>query len=171
MDIASIFEVSSVWDLFLRGTLIFLGLTVFVRLTGQREAGSLALTDLLVVVLLASAVGHAFAPESTSVTDALILAATILGWSVALDALAYRFPWLRKVLKPSKRPLIDDGELNRHQMRREFLTREEVEAQLRLQGIESIDEVRVAYLEANGMISAFRKDDAPTAPTPNPPER
>jgi uncharacterized membrane protein YcaP (DUF421 family) len=38
-------------------------------------------------------------------------------------------------------------------MRREFLTRQEIEAQLRLQGIESVDDVAAAYLEPNGMLS------------------
>ena len=156
-------------ELILRGTLIFLGMTVLLRLTGQRESGSLALTDLLVIVLLAEAVSHAFAPESTSVTDGFILVVTILAWSAALDALAYRFPRLRKALKPSKRPLIENGQLNKHLMRREFMTRQEIEAQLRLQGIENLDQVQRAYMEPNGMISAFRKDAGEVDPTPKTP--
>lgn len=155
-------------ELVIRGTLIFLALTLLLRVTGQREAGALALTDLLVVILVAQAFAHSFAPDSTSVTDGLVLGITILGWSVALDALAYRFPRLRRIVKPRRKPLIEDGKLNRHSMRREFMLREEVETQLRLQGINSIDEVSRAYLEPNGMISAFRVDDAPPDPTPRP---
>jgi uncharacterized membrane protein YcaP (DUF421 family) len=171
LDWASILEPSlPVAELVLRGTLIFLGLTVLLRLTGQRESGSLALTDLLVIVLLAEAVSHAFAPESTSVTDGLVVVVTILVWSVTLDALAYKFPAVRRILKPGKKPLIENGRLNKHLMRREFMTRQEIEAQLRLQGIEDLDQVRCAYMEPNGMISAFRKDSGTAHPTtPRPP--
>lgn len=169
MDWSSIFALSTpVLELVVRGTVLFLGLTVMLRFTGQREAGSLALTDLMVVLLVAQAVAHAFAPGSTSVTDGFILAATVLIWSVILDALTYRFPWIRKLLKPSRKPLIEDGQLNRHRMRREFLTREEIEAQLRLQGIEDIEHVSRAYMEPNGMISAFPKRDGTPSPAPDP---
>jgi uncharacterized membrane protein YcaP (DUF421 family) len=167
MDWAALLEPSvSPLELIVRGSLIFLGLTVLLRITGQRESGSLALTDLLVLVLLAEAVSHAFAPESASVTDGFILVITILVWSVALDALAYRFPRFRRVLKPSKKPLIENGQLNKHLMKREFMTHQEIEAQLRLQGIEHLDQVRFAYMEPNGMISAFRKDGGQVDPTP-----
>ena len=42
-------------------------------------------------------------------------------------------------------------------MRRELLVQSEIEAQLRLQGIESIADVERAYLEPSGQISAFSK--------------
>jgi uncharacterized membrane protein YcaP (DUF421 family) len=170
MDWASILEPSlPVAELVVRGSVLFLGLTFILRLTGQRESGALALTDLLVIVLLAEAVSHAFAPDSTSVTDGLILVVTILAWSVVLDALAYKFPSVRKILKPSKRPLIENGQLNKRLMRREFMSRQEIEAQLRLQGIENLDQVKYAFMEPNGMISAFRKDGGEADPTPQPP--
>ncbi|NMR28755.1 DUF421 domain-containing protein [Crystallibacter degradans] len=170
MDWASILDPSlPVAELVVQGSLLFLGLTFILRLTGQRESGSLALTDLLVVVLLAEAVSHAFAPDSTSVTDGLILVVTILAWSVVLDAVAYKFPSVRKILKPSKRSLIENGQLNKHLMRREFMGREEIEAQLRLQGIENLDQVKYAFMEPNGMISTFRKDGGEADPTPQPP--
>jgi uncharacterized membrane protein YcaP (DUF421 family) len=170
MDWASILEPSlPIAELVVRGSLLFLGLTFILRLTGQRESGALALTDLLVIVLLAEAVSHAFAPDSTSVTDGLILVLTILAWSVALDAVAYKFPAVRKILKPSKRPLIENGQLNKRLMRREFMSRQEIEAQLRLHGIENLDQVKYAFMEPIGMISAFRKDGGESGPTPPPP--
>lgn len=168
MDWVAIFDPAlPILELVIRGTLIFLALTVLLRVAGQREAGSLALTDLLVVVLVAQAFAHAFAPDSASVTDGVVLATTILAWSVGIDALAYRFPGLRRVLKPRRKPLIEDGQPNRRVMRREFMLREELEAQLRLQGIKSIAEVEYAFLEPNGMISAFRKGGGQD-PTPHP---
>ncbi len=87
-----------------------------------------------------------------------MLVATVLFWSMAVDALAYRSPRLARVLKARPRPLIADGELNRKVMRRELMTDEEVASQLRLHGIEDIDEVVRAYIEPNGMISLIRRD-------------
>lgn len=169
MDWAALFDPSlPIAVSIVRGTVVFLALTVLMRITGQREAGALAITDLLVVVLVAEAVAHGLVSDSTTVTDGLIVVAVVLAWSVALDALAYRFPGFRKVLKPDRRPLILDGEINWRRMRREFLTREELEAQLRLHGIQRVEDVERAYLEPSGMISAFRRSDHTSEDAPHP---
>lgn len=145
-------------EIVLRGTLMFLGVTTLLRFAGQREAGGLSLTD-LVVVLVATAAGQGMAGGYESVPEGLVLAATILGWSVLLDAMAYKVPSLGRLLKARPQPLIEDGRVNRHVLRREFLSVEELEAQLRLQGVTAIDDVAAAYLEPNGMISVFPRRD------------
>lgn len=157
-DLTSIFEMTvPVWEAMLRGTLIYLGVVILIRIVGQRETGSLSIPDLILIVLISEAVSNGFAADDDSLTTGAVLVLTIVGWSVVLDALAYRFPWFRKVMKPSKRPLIQDGELNMRLMRRELLTRTEIEAQLRLQGIESVADVERAFLEPSGQISAFSR--------------
>ncbi|MDO3700828.1 DUF421 domain-containing protein [Micromonospora sp. C28SCA-DRY-2] len=92
-------------------------------------------------------------------------------WSVALDALAYRWPRLAVLLKARPRLLIVDGRLNRAVMRREFMTYDEVRSQLRPHGIEDITHVRRAYLEPNGMISVLRGDDSQVDEPIEPPVR
>uniref|UniRef100_UPI0008324B7F DUF421 domain-containing protein n=1 Tax=Rhodococcus phenolicus TaxID=263849 RepID=UPI0008324B7F len=124
-------------------------------LVGQRESGGLGITDVLLVVLVAEAAAPGLHGEATSLADALILVSTILFWSVCVDALAYRFPRVARTVKARPRPLIENGKLNRRLMRREFMTREEVESQLRLHGIDDISGVERAYLEPNGMISVL----------------
>ena len=107
MDLAAVFEMTvPTWEVILRGSLIYLGIVVLIRIVGQRETGSLSIPDLIVVVLISEAVSEGFSDGDSSLTTGFILVLTILGWSVVLDALAYRFPWFRKILKPAKRPLI-----------------------------------------------------------------
>ena len=55
------------------------------RFVLKREAGTLAITDLLVVVLIADAAQNAMADDYRSVPDGLLLVATIVFWSYALD--------------------------------------------------------------------------------------
>lgn len=64
LDWADTFAPSSpLLDLVLRGTLVFLGLMLLLRVVGQREAGGLGLTDLLVVVLVADAASSGLTGE------------------------------------------------------------------------------------------------------------
>jgi uncharacterized membrane protein YcaP (DUF421 family) len=153
----------------LRGTVTFLGLYVLMRIVGQRESGGLGLTDVLLVVLVAEAAAVGLHGEDGSVTDGLLTVVTILVWSVLLDAAAYRFPRLAGILKARPRPLISDGVLNLRVMRREFMTTDEVQSQLRLHGITDIATVRIAYIEPNGMISVIRTDDRDIEPVEPPP--
>lgn len=159
-----------VWELFIRGTLTFIGLLLLLRLVGQREAGGLGITDLLVVVLIADAAGAGLRGDAASLGDSAVLVGSILFWSVAADAVSYRWPRFARVLKARPRALVRDGAIDRRAMRREFMTFDELMSQLRLHGITSIAEVREACLEPNGMISVVRHDhsdpDVPPRATP-----
>jgi uncharacterized membrane protein YcaP (DUF421 family) len=156
-------------ELIVRGTIIFLVLLLLLRVVGQRESGGLGITDVLLIVLVAEGAAVGLHGTATAIADGLILSATILFWSVVVDAVAYRFPRASRVLKSRPRVLIQDGQLNRKVMLREFMTIEEVASQMRLHGITDIGEVERAFIEPNGMISVVRRDHEETEPV-EPPE-
>jgi uncharacterized membrane protein YcaP (DUF421 family) len=143
-------------ELFVRGTVIYLALLVLLRIVGQREAGGLGITDLLVVVLIAEAVSGGLTGDATALPDGLVVVVTILLWSVVVDALAYRSPRFAALAKGRRRTLVVDGRGNPKVMRRELMTDEELRMQLRLHGITDLADVEGAYLEPNGMISVVR---------------
>ncbi|MFP8945072.1 DUF421 domain-containing protein [Streptomyces fenghuangensis] len=156
-------------ELFLRGTVTFLLLMAMVRVAGQREAGGLGITDVFLVVLVGQAVAPGLVGKSSSIADGVLLAATVVCWSLALDAAAYRWPRLARVIKSRPRPLIEDGRLSRKVMRREMMTEGEIMTQLRLHGIEDVSQVRRAYLEPNRMISILRRGGGEPDEPPRPP--
>ncbi|MGR6968110.1 DUF421 domain-containing protein [Streptomyces cynarae] len=149
-------------EIFLRGTITFLVLLAMMRVVGQRESGGLGISDILLVVLVAEAMAPSLVGDSSAIPDGVLLAATIIFWSLAIDAMAYRWPRLGHILKARARPLVEDGRLNRRAMRRELMTEEEVMAQLRLHGVDGLSDIRRAYLEPNGMISIIRRGGAET---------
>lgn len=153
----------------IRGTVMFLTLFVLLRVAGQRESGVHSLTDLLVVVLVAQAAANGMAGEGNSIGDSVLLIATVLAWSVILDAIAYRWPRVAPLIKPRARPLIVDGRIDRHALRREFMQKEELMAELRLHGVTDVKEVARAYLEANGMVSVIRADHEESEAEAKPP--
>jgi len=169
-DWGELFRLSApVAEILIRGTVMFLALFAMMRVVGKREAGAHSLTDLLVVVLVAEAAAHGMAGESRAIPDSVLLIATILFWSVALDALAYHWAPVARLLKSRPAPLIVDGEINQRALRREFMRRDEVMEQLRLHGITDVNEVARAYLEPNGMISVIRHDRGDVDAPPKPP--
>jgi len=148
----------------LRGTAVYWTVLILLRLAGRREIGSLGTADLLVLVLVADAAGDALSGGSSSVTDGLVVVVTIVAWSVLLDRAAYYSPLIHRLLEPDRVCLIRDGRVIRAGLRNEHIGRGELMEQLRLKGIESITEVKRAYLEPNGQFSVIKAGpDAPGA--------
>lgn len=158
-------------ELVARGTIVFLALIVAMRIVGQREVGGLGMNDLLVVVLVVEAAGAGLRGDAWSIGDSAVLVLTVLGWSVLVDALAYRWPRLDRLLKARPKAIIRDGTFDRHVLRREFMTRDEVLSQLRLHGITDPGEVHRAFIEPNGMVSVIRReqDEDERQPAPRSP--
>jgi uncharacterized membrane protein YcaP (DUF421 family) len=158
IDWESIFMPSlHIGEIILRGTIVYLFLFVLLRIL-RRGAGAIGISDLLVVVLIADAAQNAMASEYKSITEGLILVTTIVAWDYFLDWLGYRFPRIRPLLRPSPSLLIKDGHIQKHNLRREMITEEELIEQLREQGVESVEEVKQSYIEGDGRISVITKD-------------
>jgi len=144
-----------VGEVVLRGTLVYLFLFFLLRIL-RREAGHIGISDFLVVVLIADAASNAMSSEYRSFTEGAILVTTIALWDYFVDWLSYRVPALRRLLRPAPLLLIRDGRMQRRNMQREKIQEEELLAQLREKGVDSVEDVKQCYLEGNGRISVIR---------------
>ena len=144
-------------EIFLRGTIVYLFLFFILRIL-RREAGTIGISDLLLVVLIADAAQNAMSSDYKSVTDGVILVGSIVFWDYFLNWLGYKFPACRRLLRPPPLLLIKDGRLLRRNMRQEMITEEELIGLLRERGIERVDEVKKLFIEGDGKISVIRRD-------------
>ncbi|WP_247658582.1 hypothetical protein [Micromonospora sp. U56] len=96
------------WEIALRGSVIYLTIFFLLRVLLKRESGSTGVTDLLVIVLvivlIADAAQNAMADDYTSIADGVLLVAVIIGWAYLLDVLAYRWPAAARIIHPSAGP-------------------------------------------------------------------
>lgn len=137
----------------IRGTIMYLGILAMLRLVLRRQVGGIGTADVLVVVLIAEVAGNSIAPNEQSVVEGILLVATILFWSYLIEWLQFRFPGFQRLMRDPKLKLIDNGRMLRRNMRREFVTSQELMAQVREKGLEDCSRVKSAYLEADGSIS------------------
>jgi uncharacterized membrane protein YcaP (DUF421 family) len=159
IDWADLFGLSMpVAEIVVRGTAIYGFLFCIFRFLIRRDVGSVGIADILILVLVADASQNAMAGDYRSITDGMVLIATLIFWNMLLDWLAFRFPAFRRLAEPGTLVLVRDGRLVMRNLRREFITEDELWAQLRKQGIERLDQVRHVYLEADGNFSVIRKE-------------
>jgi uncharacterized membrane protein YcaP (DUF421 family) len=155
----------SLVELVVRASLMYLLILAGFRIF-RRDAGSLSVSDLLVVVLIADAAQNGMAGEYQSLTEGTVVVATIFGWNYALDWLAYRSRAVNWLLHPPPLLLIRDGQVQHRNLRAQLITRMDLMEQLREQGVEDVAEVRKCYLESDGRLSVIREDDDPPSRRP-----
>ncbi|MGQ5525057.1 DUF421 domain-containing protein [Chitinimonas sp. PSY-7] len=159
MDFAALFALSmSPLELVIRGTALYWFLIFIFRVAVPRNIGEITIADVLLLVLIADASQNAMAGGYTSVTDGFVLIVTLVGWSAAFDWLAFRFPAIQKILEPPPIILIRHGRILHKNLRKEFMTVDELKAKLREHGIEDLMRVKAAYLESDGQFSVIEVD-------------
>ena len=145
-------------EILVRGTVMYWFIFLLFRLVLHRDVGSIAIADVMLLVLIADAASNGMSGNYQSITDGCILVATLAGWNYFLDWASFHFPVIERLVKPPPLILIRNGKMQRKAMRQELITAEELKSKLREQGIENIDQVKIAHLEEDGEISVLQHD-------------
>jgi uncharacterized membrane protein YcaP (DUF421 family) len=159
MDLGNLFAFHvSAPELILRGSLIYWFLFLMFRFVLRRDAGAVGIADILLVVLIADASQNAMSGGYETVAEGSVLVATLIGWNYLLDWASFKWAAVRRFAEPAPLLLIDRGRVLARHLRQEFLTRDDLEAQLRQNGVTSISEVKKAYMESDGNFSVIPYD-------------
>lgn len=158
----------------IRAAAVYFFLLVAFRLTGKRQLGQMSSFDLVVLLIISNIVQNAMIGNDNSITGGFIGAATILVLNYGIARLVVANRSVERLIEGAPTVLIHNGKVIEQNLRRELLTRDELMAALRRQGILSVDEVRVALLEETGAITAVKRErttaNPPSAPRPLPEE-
>lgn len=155
-------------ELLIRGSAIYWFLFLIFRFVLRRDVGSIAISDVLLLVIVADASQNAMAGDYKSIADGMVLVSTIVGWNYLLDWAAFRFESIHRLLEAPKLPLIRHGRVLHQNLRREFLGLDDLMSELRKQGVGEISQVRHAYMEGDGHISVLRVRGAQDLPVQQP---
>ena len=126
-----------------RGSVMYLAVLLLMRLMPRRAGGDLARMDLVFLLLIAEAATHALGDYKT-VTDALIVIATLMAWDYFINAISFRLPLIERLVSAPAVEIVRDGKMLRRNMRREYVTEEELMSYLRLEGLDDLTAVKSA---------------------------
>ena len=146
-----------VMEIIVRGSVFYWFLFALFRFIVRRDVGSVGIADILILVIVADASQNAMAGEYTSVADGMVLVATLIGWNVFLDWLSFRSKRFRRFAEPPPLLLVENGHFHRRNMRREFISEDELLSMLHKEGIDNPQQVKAARLEADGQLSVIKK--------------
>jgi uncharacterized membrane protein YcaP (DUF421 family) len=133
----------------------------------RRQAGTVGIADLLVIVVIADVAQNGMAGDSRSITEALILITTIVLWDWFFDWLGFSSRFWGRILEPQPLLLIENGRIIRKHLDQELIKEEDLLSQLREQGISEIGSVRKCFLESNGHFSVLTEVKSARKPKGN----
>lgn len=145
-------------DIVLRATAMFFIVFALLRLLGKRELGQMTPFEVVSLVVMGDLIQQGITHNDFSLTGATLAIGTFAFWSVLIGWIVYLFPRLKRSLEGEPRIVIRDGALLEQNLRRDRMTRSEVESEMRLAGIGSMHDVAWAILEPSGKISFIKKE-------------
>jgi uncharacterized membrane protein YcaP (DUF421 family) len=147
-----------------RTSAVFLFVLVCLRALGKRDLAELTVFDLLLVMVIGDIVQQGITQDDVSLTGAMLGVSTLVLWILATSYLSFRFPRARPLIDGIPAVVVQDGRPNMEVLRIERLTLDEVFAAAREQGIASLREVRLGFLEAEGHFTFIRYAGVPQEP-------
>ncbi|MEA2157792.1 MAG: hypothetical protein QOD66_172 [Solirubrobacteraceae bacterium] len=145
-------------DLVARSVVIFFFVFVLTRLLGRRELSSMEPFDVILLVVMGDLVQQGITQNDDSVTGTMIVLSTIGLLTVGVSYVNFRVRRLRPILEGEPLVLVEDGHVIQRHLSRERITIDDLNAQARMQNLESLEDVRWAVLETSGQISFIPKN-------------
>ena len=145
----------SLLETVVRGATMYFTVYLLLRVVLRGRTSAVTMSDVIVIVLIADGAQNAMSSSYLSVTNGIVLVATIVACSFIVDWLAFRFPIVRNFVHPERKALVLNGRVIRKALAEELMTEGELMSQLRLNGIEEPEEAKSVYLEGNGEVSVI----------------
>jgi uncharacterized membrane protein YcaP (DUF421 family) len=141
----------------LRATFVYFYLLIIVRNLGKREIGASSAFDLLVALMLGDVVDEVIYGDVTIAQGAVAM--TVIGtWHFINAWASFKSNMVDRLTSASPAVLVKNGRIQHKVLARERLNEEELYAELRLNGIDDVKEVKQATMEPNGQVSVIKEE-------------
>jgi len=139
-----------------RAVFIYVALIVIVRCGKKRALGGATVFDVILVITIGSIAGRAVTGGTAFFPSVLaVIALIFMHWlfsAIARDSAAFS-GWI----KGHSTLLVKDGQIDEPHLRRDHMSRDDLDEALREKGIGDPSEVKEARLERSGKVSAVSK--------------
>ena len=142
----------------IRAAAVYVILLALFRLAGNRSIGQITAFDFVLLLIISESIQEAMISNDYSMTNAFLVVVTLIGLDIMLSLWKQRSPRLEKILDGVPVLLMENGKINKHIMSKERVDESDILAAAReLQGLERLDQIKHAVVEATGGITVVPK--------------
>lgn len=139
------------------GTLAYVGLVTFLRISGKRTLAKLNAFDLVVTVALGSTLATILLSKSVALAEGFTAFALLIGLQYLVAKGSVLWPGFAKTMRSEPRLLMHRGQILHAALRRERVTEEELLSVIRTNTGAALDDIASVVLESDGSFSVIPK--------------
>ena len=138
----------------------YAGLVIILRVSGKRSLAKLNAFDFVVTVAFGSTLATIILSKDVPLAEGLLALVMLAALQFLVSSLSVRFLRLEEAVRSNPTCLVRDGHILEAELRGQRVTRSEVAAAIRKEGVGQIEDVAALVLETDGSFSVIRRADA-----------
>ena len=142
-------------SILIRTAIIYIFLSIVMKLTGKRQLGELEVEELISTFLISEIAVFPIDDPDIPVLNAIIPIILIVSFEILLSFIKNKSSRLKRVVDGRAIYIIYKGRLLEHVLRENRISIEELLCAARQNGIGNISDIRYAIIEPNGKISVL----------------
>lgn len=157
--------VNEMLKVIMRTILMYVFVTISVRLMGKRQIGDMQPTELVVTLLISEIAAIPLQDISQPISIGLVAIFMLVFLEILASVIILKNLRFRRIFSGKAIALIKNGTIDQKAMRNVRITVFDLVEMLRMQGIFELDDIESAFLEVNGNLSVRQKPQkAPATP-------
>jgi uncharacterized membrane protein YcaP (DUF421 family) len=145
----------------LRVVFVYIFVWACFRIVGKRELSQMAPFELVMLLFVPQFFSRALTRQDYSMINALTASTTLFSLVVLTSIISFRSAHFRRFMESHPTVLVKSGQFVGAGLGKERIAAEEVFAAMHKAGVEKIEDVKWAILEADGKIAIIRTDQGP----------
>ena len=141
----------------LRTAIIFIFVTLAIRIMGKRQIGDMQPNELVITILLSEIAAIPLQDTTQPLLNGIIAILVLVVLEVLISVLALKSNLVRKIMNGQSVVIIKNGVIDQSAMKKVRMTVLDLIEQLRIQNVFDISTVAFAVLEVNGELSVLLK--------------
>lgn len=138
-----------------RTIILYLLIIAGIRLMGKRQVGELEPSELVLALIIADLAAVPMQDFGIPLLAGIIPIFTLLCITMILSVLTMKSIRFRAIICGRPSIIVENGEVNQREMRKNRFTVDELNEELRGQGVTDLSTIKYAILETNGKVSVI----------------
>ena len=147
-------------SIFIRTILIYLFLSLMLKIMGKRQIGELEVNELVSTLLISEIGAIPISDGSIPLLHAIIPIVFICSLEVVISGLKNKIGGLKRIVEGQPTYIIYKGKILQKKLLDNRISIDEILTEMRTQGIGDISDVSYGILEQNGKLSLMKKNDS-----------
>ena len=147
----------------IRVTILYLFVTIAIRIMGKRNIGELQPTELVITLLLSEFASIPIEDNSVPLINSIIPVMLLISFEIIISVISMKSIKFRSLSDGNPIIIIKNGKLDQKELKKLRLTIDDVLSGLRQKDIFDINDVAYAIIETNGTLSVLLKSSSQNA--------